>query len=85
MSNKTALVLLNEGTNELLLYLRTGHKTTLLMRFEKNDSATAIYCAIKKAASLRYDFGWQKVKVEINGLPSSEMSYVVSTKFEITN
>ncbi len=82
---QNSMVLLNESTNELLLFVTPNlkDKTTqyLHMRFAKNESATAIYHAVKKAASLRYDYGHPSVKVEINGLASSEMSCVVSTKF----
>jgi hypothetical protein len=51
------------------------------MRFEKSETATAIYWAVKKASSLRYDYGHNSVKVEINGLGSTEMSFVAVTKF----
>ncbi len=82
-----SLVYLNESTNELLLFVRADIKKKgseyIHMRFEKKDTAIAIYHAIKKAASLRYDYGHPSVKVELNGIASSEMSCVVSTKLFI--
>jgi hypothetical protein len=82
-----SLVILNETTNELLLFVRPDSKkkenSYLHMRFEKNNSVQAIYHAIKIASSLRYDFGHPSVKIEINGIASNEMSCVASTKLFI--
>lgn len=86
MKQKATLVYLNESTYELLLFVRPfgeKGKEFIYMRFEKADTTAAIYHTIKKAASLRYDYGHTKVKVEINGIASTEMCYVVSTKFDL--
>lgn len=55
----------------------------IYMRFEKKDTAMAIYHTIKKASSLRFDYGHPSVKIEINGIASNEMSCVTSTKLSI--
>lgn len=82
-----SLVYLNESSNELLLFVRADIKKKgseyIHMRFKKEDTATAIYHAVKKATSLRYDYGHPSVKIEINGIASTEMSCVTSTKLFI--
>jgi hypothetical protein len=84
MKKKTALVLLNEHRDELIIYVRTDSKDPYIyMRFEYTKTVQAIYHTLKKAASLRYDYGFDRVKIEINGTASSEMSCVTSTKLEI--
>ena len=84
---QSSLILLNETSTELIIYVRPYSKKKetqyLYMRFDKNKTESAIYHCIKKASSLRYDFGSSSVKIEINGLPSTEMSCILSTKLLI--
>lgn len=83
----SSLILVNQCRDEIFVFVQPDSKNKgsqyLHMRFDKSDTATAIYHAIKKAASLKYDFGYPSVKIEINGVASTEMSYVVSTKLYI--
>jgi hypothetical protein len=84
---KKCLVLLTEGNDEIFIHVTPDTKNKgsqyLYMRLAKGDTGAAIYHAIKKASSLRYDYGFKNVKIQIEGIASSEMSCVSVTKLSV--
>lgn len=85
---KTALVLLQhiEGRDELVIYVRPDIDSEdgyTFMTFKTSELVSAVYFTIKKAASLRYDYGKDQVKVELQGMASTSMSVSYITEITI--